>query len=393
MMQRILLEATVALLPVLAFLGVLRHLDAHRLVPPKTVLATLVAGGVLAVFAYFVNDLALGVLGLDLGTYTRWVSPVIEETLKAGVLIYLFSRNHVGFMVDAAIIGFAIGAGFAVFENLYYLHLLTDANLGTWIVRGFGTAIMHGGATAVFGVLAQSLTERHARSHPELYLPGLAVAIALHAIFNRFPGSPLLATLATLIVFPGTLMLVFAKSEHAIHDWLVHDFESHEHLLQAIRTGEFTHGEAGRFMTDLAQRFNAAHLADMYAYIRLHTQLVLRAEKLLLAREAGGIDARLQQDDRRDFAELHALERRIGRTALLALWPHLHFSRQELWELYELENEAYPAHHAHGGHHRFIRLCARVRRLRRRFQPALSGSHRMTLVLHRWLREKMQREA
>ena len=30
-------------------------------------------------------------------------------------------------------------------------------------------------------------------------------------------------------------------------------------------------------------------------------------------------------------------EKAIGRTALLALWPHLKFSRQEMAELYELE--------------------------------------------------------
>jgi protease PrsW len=385
-----LLHALTCLVPVLAFLGVLRQVDAHRLVPLPTVLLMLAAGGALAVAAYFVNGLVLEFVPVDARTYSRYVAPVIEECLKASVLVWLFARNRIGFMVDAAIIGFAVGAGFSVVENLYFLSTLEDASLGVWIVRGFGTAIMHGGATAVFGVLAQSLTERHAQFDPQLYLPGLAVAIVLHSAFNHFPGSPLLATLATLIVFPGTLLLVFAKSEHAIHDWLLHDYQSHEHLLQDLRSGDYTHSEAGRFIGDLARRFDAAHVADMFAYLRLHTQLVLRAEKLLLARE-GGTDARLQQDDRDDFARLHLLERRIGRTGRLALWPHLHFSRQELWELYELEHEAFPELAEHGGSRRWFHVRAQLRRLRQRLRQALLGSRRLTLLLHRWLRAKMRR--
>mgnify|MGYP000417393272 CR=1 FL=1 len=44
--------------------------------------------------------------------------------------------------------GFAVGAGFAVFENLFYLMQAEHRSLLVWFVRGFGTAIMHGGTTA-----------------------------------------------------------------------------------------------------------------------------------------------------------------------------------------------------------------------------------------------------
>ncbi len=54
-------------------------------------------------------------------------------------------------MVDAAISGFAVGAGFAVIENLTYIPALSAAGLLTAAVRGLGTAMMHGGTTAIFG--------------------------------------------------------------------------------------------------------------------------------------------------------------------------------------------------------------------------------------------------
>ena len=48
---------------------------------------------------------------------------------------------------------FRVGCGFALIENLYVLWNAPDAGLATWVVRGFGTAIMHGGATAIVAVI------------------------------------------------------------------------------------------------------------------------------------------------------------------------------------------------------------------------------------------------
>ena len=333
-----LLEAPIALLPTLAFIVVLDRLDSFRLVSLRTALIALAGGGALAGVSYVVNALAMDALGADITTYTRYGAPIIEECLKAAAMIYLFMRARIGFLIDAAIIGFALGAGFAFVENVYYLHTFPDANLGVWIVRGFGTATMHGGATAIFGVLAQSWTERHTKFEPALYLPGLAAAIAIHSLFNHLLAAPVVATVLMMLLVPLTLFAVFAKSEHRIHDWLLKDHADHERLL-ATMSIEFAHSEAGRFISELADKFDAAHTADIYAYMRLHAELVLRAEDFLLARE-GGTKPAITAEDRRNFARLHELERKIGRTALLALWPHLHYSREELAELYELEARA-----------------------------------------------------
>jgi RsiW-degrading membrane proteinase PrsW (M82 family) len=330
-------------------LAVLVHLDSWKLVDFSTVLKMLAMGGVLASAARLVNGAALDHSHLDLPTYGRYVAPFIEEFLKAGALVYLFLRNRIGFMVDAAIIGFTIGAGFGVVENLYYLQGFPLASLGTWLSRGFGTAVMHGGATAIFGVLAQSLTDRHAKFNPALYLPGLAIAIVAHGVFNSVANLPTVATVGALVVLLVTLLLIFAKSEHKIHTWLLTDYESHEHVLEDIRSGEFEHQEAGRFILDLARRFDNSVVADAFAYVRLHAELVLRFDRLELARETGEPVPFEPEEWQRSFKDLHGLERRIGKTALLAIWPHLHYSRKELWELYEIEHQA-RHHHNHHGH-------------------------------------------
>lgn len=330
------LEAPIALAPALVFLFVLDRLDSFRLVSLRTAVLTLAAGGALAVSAYFVNAAAMTLTGADIGTYTRYGAPIIEEALKAAVMIYLFARARIGFLIDAAVVGFAVGTGFALVENLYYLYTFPDANVGVWIVRGFGTAMMHGGATAIFGVLAQSWTERHTKFEPALYVPGLAAAVAIHSMFNHLLHAPLVATAAVILLVPAVLFLAFAKSEHRIHNWLLKDHADHERLL-ATMSIEFAHSEAGRFVSELADKFDAVTTADIYAYMRLHAELVLRAEDLLLAR-AGGAKPEITAADRDGFDRLHALERKIGKTALLAIWPHLHYSREELAELYELES-------------------------------------------------------
>ena len=154
-------------------------------------------------------------------------------------------------------------------------------------------------------------------------------------------GTPVIATAVMLLLVPAVLFAVFAKSEHRIHDWLIKDHADHERLL-ATMSIEFAHSEAGRFISEVADKFEGGHTADIYAYMRLHAQLVLRAEEFLLAREAG-TKPHVTAEDRQHFRDLHALEGKIGRTALLALWPHLHYSRQELAELYELESRTHRA--------------------------------------------------
>jgi hypothetical protein len=69
------------------------------------------------------------------------------------------------FLVDAAQLGFAVGAGFAVVENIQYLRSLADASIALWLVRGLGTAVLHGATTAIFAMMSK--TARRSKSGTE----------------------------------------------------------------------------------------------------------------------------------------------------------------------------------------------------------------------------------
>ena len=139
-----LLHWLVGLLPVLGFLAALLYLDGYKLVRLRVVIAIVAAGTGVAYACYFANASLGAMLDLDFTRYSRYVAPVVEELGKALVVVVLIRMHRIGFLIDAAIAGFAVGSGFAIVENLYYQHLVPDAGIGTWIVRGFGTAVMHG---------------------------------------------------------------------------------------------------------------------------------------------------------------------------------------------------------------------------------------------------------
>ncbi len=75
--------------------------------------------------------------------------------------MYLIRQEKVGFMVDAGIHGFALGTGFALIENFYYALSLGSADPLVWLVRGLGTAVMHGSVTAIVGIVSKDPTDRH----------------------------------------------------------------------------------------------------------------------------------------------------------------------------------------------------------------------------------------
>jgi len=291
----------------------------------------LAAGALVAGLGYLANAWLIGLLALDIGPYSRYVAPVVEELLKAAVVGILVHSARVGFLVDGAILGFAVGAGFAVVENLYYQQIVPDAGLGTWIVRGFGTAIMHGGATAIYTMATLALLER-VRPRLLAFVPGFAVALVLHSAFNHMFLSPKLSTLAVVAVIPPLILYVFHRSQRAVADWLGSGFDSDAERLELIQSGQLSDSPIGRYLATLKSRFAGPVVADLLCYLRLHTELAMRAKGLLLMRESG-FDVPLDDETKAKFEEMRYLEKSIGRTGMLALHPVLPMSQKELWQL------------------------------------------------------------
>lgn len=323
-------------LPVVLFLFALIYLDSYKLIKLRSVLATIAFGGIVAMVAYLANSRLSGALTVSPESYSRYVAPLIEETAKALFIIYLLRSNRVGFLVDAAIYGFALGTGFSLVENLYYVRILPDANLVVWLVRGCGTAIMHGGATAIFAVASKSLSERAGVPVLASYAPGLAIAYAIHSAFNHFFLSPVVSAMGVMIVLPAMMFFVFDRSEKATRQWLDVGFDADTELLELIESGELSQSHVGIYLHSLKEKFKGEVVADLICYLRIHVELSLRAKGLMMLRQSG-FKVAPDEPTREKFAELKYLEKSIGMTGKLAMAPFLRMSSKDLWQLYMLE--------------------------------------------------------
>ena len=337
MTAELLLHALLGLLPVCSYLAALVYLDSYKLIPLRWVLGVIVLGASAAILSYPINVAGLGFLHLEFAAYTRYVSPIIEESIKASILIVLIRQNRVGFLVDAAIFGFAVGAGFAILENLFYLQTMPDLQMGTWVVRGFGTAIMHGGAAAIFAVVSEALAGQNPTRGYAIYLPGFTGAVVVHSTFNHFFFSPVVNTLLILVSLPVVLTVIFQQSEKSVSEWLGAGFDAHTELLELINSGEFSSSRVGLYLNALTEKFEGPVVVDLLCYLRLHAELSIRAKGLLMMRESGFMD-KTGEETKAKLVELKYLESSIGTTGLLAIKPFMQMSQEDLWQFYVLSN-------------------------------------------------------
>lgn len=329
------LKCLLATLPIVLFLLALIYLDSYKLVGLPAVLANVGAGVAAAMAAFWVNSWILTGLQWDAASYTRYGSPVIEEVFKSLFLLYLIRTRKAGFLVDAAIYGFAIGAGFALAENLYYLKSRPEADLPVWLIRGFGTATMHGCATALFGIVSKLLTEVRSSVQIGVFLPGLAAAMVAHSVHNHFVIPPLLSTAAIMVFFPALVILVYWRSERSLQQWLGVGFDADMELLKLINSGKLSSSRVGIYLQSLMKSFRGEVVADMLCYLRIQVELAMRAKGAFLMQKSGY--AICPDPEIRDkFEELRYLERQIGKTGKQAVAPFVHTRSHDLWQLYKL---------------------------------------------------------
>jgi RsiW-degrading membrane proteinase PrsW (M82 family) len=325
----------VSLLPVVAFLVFLVFLDSYKLIKFRSVGTAVLVGFGAAVLSFLVGNVILALSGISIESYARWVAPPLEEFFKLSYVAWLIRGKRIGFLVDAAIYGFAIGAGFAILENVYYLRALSTPTVLLWIIRGFGTAVMHGGTTALAGIIALGFIERERARGAAPLAPGFVAATLIHSSYNYGLVNPVLSALCVVVALPFVMMLVFRQSERGLKEWLGVGFDSDSQLLEMITTGKIAETRIGRYLLSLKARFPGESVADMLCLVRIHVELALKAKGILLMREAG-FEVKPDAEVQERFDELSYLEKSIGRTGLIAIEPVLHWNSRDLWQLHML---------------------------------------------------------
>ncbi len=323
------MHVLIALAPALIFLVALWFMDSFRLVRPSSIALALLYGAGAALGCEALHSWLMPAAGLDAISFSRYLAPFTEEAAKAAFIGLLLARGRVGFLVDAAVQGFAIGTGFAIVENVTYLRDFGDAPLIMWALRGLGTGVLHGATTAMAAIVGKAVADRH----PRLRLPilaGLVLAVITHSLYNHLLAYPAVAAVVMLLALPAILIAVFERSEKATREWVGAGLDLDLTLLQLVMSDGFQATRFGAYLRALPSHFEGVVVADMFCLLRIELELAVQAKAWLIAHEAG-LDLPVDDDLRAALAEREYLRKSIGRTGLLALEPLRVTSNRDHW--------------------------------------------------------------
>ena len=337
------IDWSLALVPVLMLTAAFIWLDVFKLVSLWETVGLLLLGGAAAIAAYPVSGAFLDTLPIGFSIYSRFAAPWIEEELKAIVIIGLFRFNRIGLKLDAVIMGFAVGAGFSVVENIFYLVRFPELDAPVWMVRGIGTAVMHGTTAAIMAVVAHRLatSELHHEAsefHFRLwwFVPGYLVAVAIHTAFNQFPSQPMLAMLVTALLAPLVLMAILRFGTGEARKWLAEEEQAHRSLLDTLEAGAFPDKPGWRRIGELVERAGPQTGALIREYVSVLTRLILAEEQILLRQSED--THRVGTDEAALFGRFKELRQTLGPAIIHALTSLLPFSRSDYWEVWELQH-------------------------------------------------------
>lgn len=330
------MNIVVALVPVLLLLAALQLMDSFKLVRLPAILAAIGAGAVAAFACLWLHTAIVSIVDIPTTPFARYVAPVTEEAAKSLFIVFLLKRRRIAFLVDAAVFGFAVGTGFALIENIDYLRHLDSPRLSLWLVRGLGTAVLHGATTAIFAIVARTMADRWNTRKILGLFPGLLLAIAIHSAFNHLPLPPLAMTLLLLAVLPLAIMFVFQRSEQATREWIGAGLDIDMELLELMSSEVFAVTRFGSYLQQLRSRFSGVVVADMYCLLRLEIELSIQAKAMLMARERD-VEIPVDDDLRTTLREIDYLHESIGRLGQMALTPLHVTSDRDRWHRYLIE--------------------------------------------------------
>ncbi len=223
-----LLSVTLAVLPVPLLLVVVLGMDQLEPEPTRNLVLAFVWGATgAAILAGTVNTIGISITSVFLGpgggtsAYVTLGAPVVEETLKAAVLVgfLLFRNQELDGPTDGIVYAGMVGLGFAFSENLAYYaaaYLMEGASglAFTFALRGILSPFLHPLFTSMTGMaLGYVALRRRGAARALLPLLGLAGAILLHALWNgtaTIGGLLPLALIYLLVMLPvlATVVMV-----------------------------------------------------------------------------------------------------------------------------------------------------------------------------------------
>ncbi len=310
----LIIALAIATIVPLVFLYVIYTLDLYGTGSFRLIIACFVWGGVAFGLAFAINSAMLQYDLVTKDTFERLSAPIIEEILKALILLYLVRRPNFTYFVDGAIYGFAAGMGFAIFENYFYLFQNSSAALGVGVGRVLSTNLIHATGSALIGIALGLARFQRSTGRAVLqsvvvgFLPAMAVHIAFNNLVTRVTSGFLLLY-AAIFGFAGAGFIGFLikRGLAQAKSWI----EETLGAADRVTTGEAAVvnrlANAQEILAPLAQTFGKEKAAQIERFLLIQAKLgiqrktleKLNDEKMRKAVEAQMAELRAEMDEAR----------------------------------------------------------------------------------------------
>lgn len=319
-----------ALLPIAIYIYVVYKLDNFSLLSVKRLLTLVLCGMLAAVVCYGLFTLTGKIMPERVSDLAN---PVMEEMVKAIPLLILAWRKKMVFFIDSIICGAAVGGGFSILENVFYLVLGDSLGFGTMLFRGLEVALIHMGCSACIAtafMFAVRLSERSKAKkvvkHSDVVMAAslLIISPILHVLHNAFHFNPFMQFVFVIGAVAALLIWIYQYDEDMIHSWLDNGLDTQVNLLQSIREGHLDETNTGQFLMSVKKSFPPEVFFDVICYVQLHVELSVAAKSRFMLRE---VELEMPLEDAQKekylslFTEFKILEQRLGKTATMIVAP------------------------------------------------------------------------
>src|SRR5690606_20214632 len=322
----------------------IQALDLFQTAKFRTLLICVLWGAIGAFgLAYVINKGVIEQLMLagasrndSLQVVVRLTAPIIEEILKALILIYLIRQPSFRYFVDGAIYGFGVGIGFAVIENFSYIGASSNAALALAASRVLSTSLMHAMASAIVGISLGRLRRSKARLLPVV---GILLAISVHVIYNNvvntLTGTALL--LVAITIGLGGAGFIGLQISQGLNQ------EKKKFTQTFGKKSDVSEGEV-----QTIQRLGASHLEEMMQQLEetlgdanialIRKMLVTQANIGILQNnlDSGNVSPRLRKAWEEEIAERRAeflqIRKELDRSVMGYMQRMFPTDDQEMWE-------------------------------------------------------------
>ena len=339
-----------ALLPVVIYIFVVYKIDHFSLISIKNLFLQVLCGMVAALVCFGLFQLT----GLILSeNQSDFFNPVLEEIIKAIPLLWLATRKKIVFFIDSVICGAAVGGGFSILENIFYLLLGNEMGIGTVLFRGLEVALIHMGCSAIIAAGLMLGIRLILRSRSRLPIKNsdalmvislLVVAPVLHVCHNTFHINPLVQFIFVIGTMGGLLVWTYFYDVEMIHRWLDTGLDKQLSLLGSIKKGHLSDTPTGHFLQSVKDAFPPEDFFDMICFVQLHVRLSVASRSRVMLWESG-LERDLPLTDEMkelilsQYTEYRLLEKRLGNTARMTIAPIVKYDPAEYKALEDLRTE------------------------------------------------------